>query len=152
MADTGCGVGRIGDKWNTAIFGTDVRAFRSAYNSPAGSPVTRILMGLLGWIDEVPTSVEHASNTPPSVFLLDQNYPNPFNPTTSIRYSVPQDGIVSLVIFNLLGQKVVTLVNQNMIAGNYEVKFDASHYASGIYFYRLDAGVYSSVKKMILLK
>jgi hypothetical protein len=58
----------------------------------------------------------------------------------------------SLEVYNILGVKVSTLVNQNMSAGNYEVKFDASHYASGIYFYHLDAGIYSSVKKMILMK
>lgn len=90
--------------------------------------------------------------TAPSVFSLEQNYPNPFNPTTSIKYSIPRDGMVSLTIYNILGVKVLTLVNQNMSAGKYEVKFDASHYASGIYFYRLDAGIYSSVKKMILVK
>ncbi|MDR3665461.1 MAG: T9SS type A sorting domain-containing protein, partial [Ignavibacteriaceae bacterium] len=64
----------------------------------------------------------------------------------------PHEGKVSLTIFNILGEKVATLVNQYMYAGNYEIKFDASHYASGIYFYRLDAGLYSSVKKMILMK
>lgn len=90
--------------------------------------------------------------TAPALFSLEQNYPNPFNPATSIKYSVPQDGPVSLAVYNILGEKILTLVNQNMSAGNYEVKFDASHYASGIYFYRLDAGIYSSMKKMILMK
>ena len=90
--------------------------------------------------------------TAPTVFSLEQNYPNPFNPSTSIKYSIPQDGIVSLAIYNILGEKVLTLVNQNMKAGKYAIKFDASHYASGIYFYRLDAGIYSTVKKMILIK
>ena len=152
LSDTGCGIGGIGTKWNTAILGTDVRALRRASNSPAGSPVTRILTGVLEWIDDVPVSVELSSNIAPAVFLLEQNYPNPFNPTTSIQYSIPQDGIVNLSVFNILGEKVVTLVNQNMKAGKYEVKFNASHYASGIYFYRIDIGQYSSVKKMILLK
>jgi hypothetical protein len=90
--------------------------------------------------------------TAPALFSLEQNYPNPFNPGTSIKYSIPQDGMVNLAIYNILGEKVLTLVNQNMSVGNYEVKFDASHYASGIYFYRLDAGIYSSIKKMILMK
>jgi len=88
----------------------------------------------------------------PQVFSLEQNYPNPFNPSTSIKYSIPQDGIVNLAIYNLIGEKVLTLVNQNMKAGVYEIKFDASHYSSGIYFYRLDAGQFSSVRKMILMK
>lgn len=85
-------------------------------------------------------------------YKLDQNYPNPFNPSTSIRYSIPKDGIVNLAVYNALGEKVGALVHQYMQAGNYEVKFDASRYASGIYFYRLEAGNFTSVKKMILLK
>ena len=98
------------------------------------------------------SNVVNVNITAPAVFYLGQNYPNPFNPSTSIKYSIPRDGLVSLAVYNILGEKVSTLVNQNMSAGNYEVKFDASHYASGIYFYRLDAGVYSSMKKMILMK
>ena len=90
--------------------------------------------------------------TAPALFSLTQNYPNPFNPGTSIKYSIPQDALVNLAVYNILGEKVLTLVNQSMSAGNYEVKFNASHFASGIYFYRLDAGAYSSIKKMILTK
>ena len=81
-----------------------------------------------------------------------QNYPNPFNPSTTIRYSIPNDGIVNLAVYNTLGQKVGSLVNQYMQAGNYEVKFDGSRMASGIYFYRLEVGNFQSVKKMILMK
>jgi hypothetical protein len=152
LADTGCGIGRIGTNWNTAIFGTDIRALRSAFNSQGGSPVTRLLKGALGWVDDIPVSVEKEYNTAPSVFLLEQNYPNPFNPATSIQYSIPVDGKVNLSVYNILGEKIVTLVNQDMKAGKYVIKFDASQLASGIYFYRIDTGVYTSVKKMILLK
>jgi hypothetical protein len=88
----------------------------------------------------------------PSVFELSQNYPNPFNPSTSIKFSVPQDGLVSLIVYNLLGEKIATLINQDLKAGRHEVKFDASKIASGLYFYRLDAGEFSMVKKMMLLK
>jgi hypothetical protein len=90
--------------------------------------------------------------TVPALFELSQNYPNPFNPSTSISYSVPMDGMVTLAVYNLLGEKVATLVNMEMKSGRYEVKFDASSLSSGLYFYRLDAGNYSSVKKMMLLK
>jgi len=96
----------------------------------------------------------------PDVFSLEQNYPNPFNPVTTIKYSLPSplkgegSGVrsVSLKIFNILGQETATLVNQNQEAGFYEVKFDGSQFASGVYIYRLEAGSYTAVKKMMLLK
>jgi hypothetical protein len=88
----------------------------------------------------------------PDVFELSQNYPNPFNPSTSIKFSVPADGMVTLVVYNLLGEQITTLLNQEMKAGRHEVSFDASRLSSGLYFYRLDAGNFSSVKKMMLLK
>jgi len=90
--------------------------------------------------------------TAPAVFELSQNYPNPFNPSTSIKFSVPVDGMVNLAVYNLLGEKVVTLINKEMKAGRHEVNFEASKLASGLYFYRLEAGDFSSVKKMMLLK
>ena len=85
-------------------------------------------------------------------FELEQNYPNPFNPSTLIAYSIPQEGFVSLNIYNLLGEKVATLVNSIQEAGRYEVSFDASSLASGIYVYSLKSGSFSSVKKMLLMK
>ncbi len=96
----------------------------------------------------------------PDVFSLEQNYPNPFNPVTTIKYSIPESplsggvrgGFISLKIYNILGQETATLVNQNQEAGFYEVKFDGSQYASGVYIYRLEAGSYTAVKKMMLLK
>lgn len=88
----------------------------------------------------------------PAVYALEQNFPNPFNPATTIRYSVPKAGMVSLKIYNVLGQEVATLINQRQVAGSYGVAFNASRLASGVYFYRLTAGSFSSVKKMLLLK
>jgi hypothetical protein len=99
------------------------------------------------------TFIENTFNsTAPAAFSLEQNFPNPFNPSTSIKFSVPKEGKVSLVVYNLLGQKVVTLFDGIKRAGYYELKFDASHRASGIYFYRLESGNFVSVKKMILMK
>ena len=86
------------------------------------------------------------------VFALEQNYPNPFNPTTAIKFSIPQNGLVTLKVFNILGQEVSTLVHDNMVAGNHEVMFDAHRMASGVYFYMLSAGSNVSTKKMLLLK
>lgn len=91
-------------------------------------------------------------NYMPERFNLEQNYPNPFNPSTSIRFTLPAGGFVNLTIYNMLGQRVATLMNQTMNSGSYEVKFDASVLPSGIYLYRLSAGENVSVKKMMLLK
>ena len=88
----------------------------------------------------------------PTEYSLSQNYPNPFNPTTTIQYSIPKSGNVKLTVYNFLGEEVVTLVNDFKETGVYKVNFNSKDLTSGIYFYRLDAGNYSSVKKMILLK
>ena len=82
-----------------------------------------------------------------------QNYPNPFNPSTTINFSVPEENIlVSLKIYNSLGQEVGTLINQAVPAGNHEVQFDASRLSSGVYFYTLTAGSFVESKKMTLMK
>jgi len=88
----------------------------------------------------------------PNKFILYQNYPNPFNPSTTIKFSVPQSGHVNLVVFNLLGQEVQTLVSEEKVQGNYEVKFDASNLPSGIYFYKLQTGDFVETKKMVFVK
>ena len=88
----------------------------------------------------------------PGVYALEQNYPNPFNPATTINFSLAKPSNVKLMIYNILGQQVRTLVDTRMNAGQQSVTFDASRLASGVYFYRLDAGDFSSVKKMLLLK
>jgi hypothetical protein len=91
----------------------------------------------------------------PLKYNLDQNYPNPFNPTTTISFTLPQDGFVTLKVYNLLGQEIATLVNrEEMSEGLNEVDFDASTLSSGVYFYRLivNDGKFQEVKKMMLLK
>ncbi|NOS86766.1 MAG: T9SS type A sorting domain-containing protein [Ignavibacteria bacterium] len=88
----------------------------------------------------------------PNYYSLAQNYPNPFNPTTSIKYSVPKTVNVSLKIYDLLGKEVATLVNETKQPGFHTADFNASNLASGIYFYRIDAGEFTSVKKMMLVK
>ena len=85
-------------------------------------------------------------------FQLMQNYPNPFNPSTKIQYAIGSRQLVTLKVFNMLGREVATIVNEEQKAGNYEVEFNASNFASGIYFYRLHAGSFVSTKKLILLK
>lgn len=85
-------------------------------------------------------------------FTLSQNYPNPFNPVTSINYTLPKDGQVTLKIYDITGREVETLVNEIKRAGYYTVQFNASHLSSGIYFYRINAGDFIQTKKMVLIK
>ena len=85
-------------------------------------------------------------------YALEQNYPNPFNPTTIINYQIPKDGFVTVKVFDSLGREVKTLVNEFKSQGKYSVNFDATHLASGVYFYQLKSGNYTSIKKMVLLK
>lgn len=88
----------------------------------------------------------------PTVYSLMQNYPNPFNPTTMIKYTLPKVSDVALIIYDILGSEVATLVNEQQQPGSYEVKWDASNVSSGIYFYQLKTKDYVDTKKMILLK
>ena len=109
---------------------------------------------------QTPTSVGSTSPQIPDVFSLEQNYPNPFNPTTAINFSIPNEELVSLKVFNSLGEEVADLVNETKPAGNYHVEFivgrsaaaDSPDIASGIYFYKISAGSFTVTKKMILLK
>jgi hypothetical protein len=103
--------------------------------------------------EDVQTGVDGQNQLQPGQFALEQNYPNPFNPSTTINFTLGKASNVKLSVYNLLGQKVATLVDSRMNAGRQSVVFDASRYASGVYFYRLDAGSnFNSVKKMLLLK
>jgi hypothetical protein len=97
-------------------------------------------------------TVDPVNNGLPKEFSLYQNYPNPFNPATIIRYSIPIEGLVTLKVYNTIGEEVITLANELKQEGNYEVEFDASDLSSGIYFYKLQTSDFSQVKKMILLK
>jgi Secretion system C-terminal sorting domain len=85
-------------------------------------------------------------------YQLDQNYPNPFNPSTIIKYSIKNNGLVELIIFDILGREVTTLINEQKAAGSYSVEFNSSKLPSGVYLYKLKSGKFVDVKKMILLK
>jgi hypothetical protein len=99
-----------------------------------------------------PTKVEVAEEGIPTDYYLSQNYPNPFNPVTTIKFGLPEDTQVELSVYNILGQKVATLVNEYKRAGHYVVNFDGSNYASGTYFYVLRAGNKVLKNKMLLIK
>jgi hypothetical protein len=92
-------------------------------------------------IDEIPTT-----------YLLTQNYPNPFNPTTKIKYSIPQSSNVLIKVFDILGNEIETLVDEEKSTGTYEITWYPENLPSGIYFYKLQAGNYIETKKMVLIK
>jgi hypothetical protein len=84
--------------------------------------------------------------------VLRQNYPNPFNPTTTIKWQLPEAGLVTLKIYDVLGREVTTLVNEELNAGKHETVFDASRFSSGVYFYRIKVKEFIQTKKMIVMK
>lgn len=139
------------------------------------SPSTQILTGI--WFTNVNTGyisawngsvlkttnggltfVEPISSEVPDNFILNQNYPNPFNPSTNIEFQVPRAGVgrdqsnVQLRIYDADGSEIATLVNENLSPGTYRTQWNASSYASGIYFYKMTAGSFTQTKRMILVK
>ncbi len=102
------------------------------------------------WITQI-TDVNDV-NTTPTKFSLSQNYPNPFNPTTRITFNLEKSGFAALTVYNILGQKVATLVSGNLSAGQHEVNFNASNLSTGVYIYKLESGNNTLIKKMMLLK
>jgi hypothetical protein len=100
----------------------------------------------------VVTSVRSLNGVVAKEYKLNQNYPNPFNPETTIRYSLKHAGLTQVEVYNILGEKVVTLVNGVQNAGTYEVKFSGNNLPSGIYFYSINTSEYRATKKMLLLK
>jgi hypothetical protein len=105
----------------------------------------------VGRFDMATGIVEEEGNIPLK-FSLEQNYPNPFNPVTTIRYEIPKVSKVTLKIYDILGREVLTLFNGSQQAGKYEVEWQATNFASGIYFYHLQAGEFSDTRKLILLR
>jgi len=97
-------------------------------------------------------TVNNISTETPSKYSLSQNYPNPFNPTTNIKFSIVNSGEVKLVVYDIQGREVQTLVNESLKPGTYEAAFDASSLNSGVYFYKLITNTFSETKKMLLIK
>lgn len=93
-----------------------------------------------------------SNNVSPNQYTLEQNYPNPFNPTTKIKFSIPKESNVKLVVYNMLGQTVSTIYDGRLDVGTHYVEFNGSSIPSGIYFYRLEAENFVKIKKMTLVK
>jgi Secretion system C-terminal sorting domain/WD40-like Beta Propeller Repeat len=152
--------------WSEAIAMTELNT--EAHELYANvSPDGRFLMFLSGrtgillpyWVDaqiinNYITDVDDKNKTASSeLFQLHQNFPNPFNPTTTIKYSIPASDNVKVIVYDLLGNEMATILNEVKKAGTYNLEFNADNLASGIYIYRIDVGnQYTTVKKMILLK
>jgi hypothetical protein len=98
------------------------------------------------------TGISGKIATIPTIFKLYDNYPNPFNPSTTIKYDIPKTSRVKIIIFDLLGREVEVLVNERKEPGSYDILWNATNYASGAYFYKLETESYTDIKKMILLK
>jgi hypothetical protein len=98
------------------------------------------------------TGINNNENEIPKVFELSQNFPNPFNPVTRINYSVPKQSLVSIKVFDILGREVALLVSENLKPGYYSVDFNGLNFASGVYFYKMEAGTFNDVKRLILIK
>jgi hypothetical protein len=120
-------------------------------NHFSDSTSTLILFNVVGIYNEIENELKS--------FILNQNYPNPFNPSTNIRFSISEFGLVNLKVFDVLGNEVATLINKELAAGEYEVEFNShsglsgiKELSSGIYFYQLKAGSYIETKKMLMLK
>jgi hypothetical protein len=98
------------------------------------------------------TSTGNNTTIAPDKFELSQNYPNPFNPSTVINFSLPKSSLVTLKVYDITGKEVKTLVNELRSAGRYDVTFDASNFATGVYFYTLETENFTQTKKMLLVK
>jgi hypothetical protein len=121
-------------------------------NLPAGSYLYKLVQIDFDGTRNETEIVSIEIDNQPTVYSLSQNYPNPFNPTTTINYAISQSREVRLSVFNSLGEKVKTLVNETKDPGVYEVEFSANEFPSGIYFYKIQAGSFVDTKKMILIK
>jgi len=117
---------------------------------------TNVSLGSEMYIDDLELSMDVVSDvedqTQPLTFQLEQNYPNPFNPSTRIKYQIAENDFVSLKVYDVLGNEVATLVNEEQTMGNYSATFNASSLSSGTYFYKLQTGSFVETKKMVLMK
>ena len=143
-----------GTTWSSQTSGTTNNllgvCFTDSYNGTAvgdGGTILRTTNGGVSFVEE-----DEILSEIPSNYELSQNYPNPFNPTTTISYSIPKTSFIKLSIFDILGQEIETLVDEQKYVGTYEITWYAEKLSGGIYFYRLQAGDFVETKKMVLLR
>lgn len=119
---------------------------------PRSNPDLGYMPIILLDLEFTPVSIYEENYSVPVKYSLDQNYPNPFNPVTLIRYQIPEASNVTLKIYDILGNEIISLINEYQAAGHYQLEFDASNISTGIYFYQLNAGSYSQTRKMAFIK
>ena len=130
-----------------SVYGVGLVWIRQPWSASRGAETGEVFVfkeGIVGAVDELKLLPERVE--------LEQNYPNPFNPATTVSFSIPSASRVSLEVFNTLGVKVATLVDEEREAGKYSVRWDAGGVSSGVYFYRLHAGKFMQVRKALVLK
>ncbi len=131
--------------------GDTVKVVISSLADPYGNPIS----DTISWqfvVNRASEGVHGIQHEVPEEFSLEQNYPNPFNPEMRIRFGIPKTADVLLIIYNIIGQEITRVIDQRMAPGYYEVTFNGGKLSTGIYFYRLSAGKFSAVKKMVLIK
>ena len=135
-----------------ASYATESAAYTGAVNDYPVGDLNWFPAKKAEWEGSDVTAVERIKVQGPGSFVLGQNYPNPFNPSTRISFYLPKSNKATLSVYNMLGQKVVTLVNERLNAGYHEFSFDASSLSNGVYFYKLESGDFNKIKKMMLIK
>ena len=118
-----------------------IKAYKGSAESDYSNEVSIVITGIHEEEGEIPTK-----------YSIDQNYPNPFNPTTKIKFSLPKTTLTTIIICDLLGREIMTLVNKVLQAGFHEINIDSNNLPSGIYLYRIQSGEFIQSKKMILMK
>jgi len=140
----------------TYYFQRWVGAGNNSYNgtNPNGTitSMSNVIVQTAQFDTIVPFGIQNLNTGIPNVFALHQNYPNPFNPVTKIKFDIPKFANVTVKVYDVIGNEIAQVFAGDLAAGYYEADFNASSYASGVYFYRIDAGDYSSVKRMVLVK
>jgi photosystem II stability/assembly factor-like uncharacterized protein len=147
-------------KWNNGMPDANIITEMGYIDSLSSSNKFFVVASSFGrgiWIrdisgDDPMTGIENNNNKEPKRFVLEQNFPNPFNPTTNIKFNIPKASHVTLGVYDITGKLVEILVDKDMAASSYEIVWNANKYSSGVYFYRIDAGDFKDVKRMILVK
>jgi hypothetical protein len=122
-----------------------------ASNAGGDSPWSLVWRFTTGTTYNKSTDITGSENKPGS-YHLDQNYPNPFNPSTRISFALPENGYVILKIYNSLGQEITTLINKELTAGMHNIEWNAANLPSGIYYYRIQSGNFTDMKKMLYIR
>jgi hypothetical protein len=167
--------GEIKSTMSCYIFGSYWGAYGGYLGTASITSIDTIAKRVSGWIDfetnvfsfpllaygsfnvpycSMPLSSEDSNSYHEllNIFELSQNYPNPFNPSTTMEFTLPKSEFVTLKVYNVLGEEIKTLVNNKLQAGNHTYEFDGSNLASGVYLYRIEAGEFQQVRKMVLIK